>query len=154
MKFTQIKLYSLYSFAHYLSMLLYVQPILNSLLYSIPLLSIHNSFFVFLFLLKYVDLQVYSKVIQVHICTYIHIHNIYTYMHARLVASVMSSSLQPHGLGPLPGSSVHGISQERRLEWVAISFSTGSFQPRYQTSVSCVIGRFFTTEPPGKPHIN
>ena len=26
----------------------------------------------------------------------------------------------------LPGSSVHGISQERVLEWVAISFSRGS----------------------------
>ena len=36
-----------------------------------------------------------------------------------------------------PGSSVHGISQARILEWVAISFSRGSFQPRDQTSVSC-----------------
>ena len=26
-----------------------------------------------------------------------------------------------------PGSSVHGLSQARRLEWVAISFSRGSF---------------------------
>ena len=26
----------------------------------------------------------------------------------------------------LPGSSVHGISQTRTLEWVAISFSRGS----------------------------
>ena len=30
----------------------------------------------------------------------------------------------------LPGSSVHGILQERVLEWVAISFSRGSSQPR------------------------
>ena len=30
----------------------------------------------------------------------------------------------------LPGSSVHGIFQARTLEWVAISFSRGSFQPR------------------------
>ena len=30
----------------------------------------------------------------------------------------------------LPGSSVHGIFQARILEWVAISFSRGSFQPR------------------------
>ena len=35
------------------------------------------------------------------------------------------------------GSSVCGISQARTLEWVAISFSRGSFQPRDQTSVSC-----------------
>ena len=30
----------------------------------------------------------------------------------------------------LPGSSVHGIHQVRILEWVAISFSRGSSQPR------------------------
>ena len=29
-----------------------------------------------------------------------------------------------------PGSSVHGILQARILEWVAISFSRGSFLPR------------------------
>ena len=29
----------------------------------------------------------------------------------------------------LPGSSVHGISQIRILEWVAISFSRGSSRP-------------------------
>ena len=37
-----------------------------------------------------------------------------------------------------PGSSVHGISQERRLEWVAISFSRGSSRPRDHTCVSCI----------------
>ena len=43
----------------------------------------------------------------------------------------------------LPGSSVHGISQARILEWVAISFSRGSIQPRDWTHVSCIscIGR-------------
>ena len=34
-----------------------------------------------------------------------------------------------------PGSSVRGIFQARRLEWVAISFSRGSFQTRDQTHV-------------------
>ena len=29
-----------------------------------------------------------------------------------------------------PGSSVHGVSQARILEWVAIFYSRGSFQPR------------------------
>ena len=43
-----------------------------------------------------------------------------------------------------PGSSVHGILQARLLEWVATSFSRGSFQPRNQTQVSCIAGRFFT----------
>ena len=41
----------------------------------------------------------------------------------------------------LPGSSVHGISQAKILEWVAISFSMGSSLPRDQTLVSC-IGRW------------
>jgi len=36
----------------------------------------------------------------------------------------------------LPGSSVHGISQPRILEWVAISFSRGYSQCNDQTQVS------------------
>ena len=43
----------------------------------------------------------------------------------------------------LPGSSLHGILQARILEWVAISFSRGSSQPRDQTQVSCIAGRHF-----------
>ena len=34
--------------------------------------------------------------------------------------------------------TVHGILQDRILEWVAISFSRGSSQPRNQTQVSCI----------------
>ena len=37
-----------------------------------------------------------------------------------------------------PGSSVHGISQLRILEWVAISFSRGSSWPRDWTHVYCI----------------
>ena len=44
----------------------------------------------------------------------------------------------------LPGSSVRGIFQARILEGVAVSFSRGSSQPRDQTQVSCIAGRFFT----------
>ena len=51
----------------------------------------------------------------------------------------------------LPGSSIHGIFQARILEGVAMSFSRGSSQTRDQTHVYCIAGRFFTTEPPGKP---
>ena len=43
-----------------------------------------------------------------------------------------------------PGYSVHGILQARILEWVAISFSRGSSQPRDWSQVSCIGGRFFT----------
>ena len=41
-----------------------------------------------------------------------------------------------------PCSSVHGISQARILEWVAISFSRGSSQPRDQTHISCLSCRW------------
>ena len=44
----------------------------------------------------------------------------------------------------LPGSSVHGIHQARVMEWVAISFSRGSSQPRDRTRVSLTAGRRFT----------
>ena len=53
----------------------------------------------------------------------------------------------------LQGSSVHGILQARVLEWVAMPSSRGSSQPRDWTQVSCAAGRFFTTEPPGKPFV-
>ena len=38
----------------------------------------------------------------------------------------------------LPGSSIHGISQARILEWVAISLSRGSSQPRDRTHICYV----------------
>ena len=44
----------------------------------------------------------------------------------------------------LPGSSVHEILQARILEWVAISFSRRSSQPRDWTQVSRIVGRRFT----------
>ena len=44
----------------------------------------------------------------------------------------------------LSESSVHGIFQARIQEWVAISFSRGSFWPRDWTQVSFIIGRCFT----------
>ena len=40
--------------------------------------------------------------------------------------------------------TVHGILQARILERVAIPFSRGSSQPRDQTQVFCIAGRFFT----------
>ena len=43
----------------------------------------------------------------------------------------------------LPGSSIHGILQARVLDWVAISFSRGSSQPRDRTWVSRIVGRCF-----------
>ena len=60
-----------------------------------------------------------------------------------LVAQLCLSLCDPVDCGP-PGSSVHGILQARLLEWVAIPSSRGSSQPRDQTWVSCITGRFFT----------
>ena len=37
-----------------------------------------------------------------------------------------------------------GILQARKLEWVAMPFSSGSSQPRGWTQVSCIADRFFT----------
>ena len=54
----------------------------------------------------------------------------------------------------LPGSSIHGISQARILEWVSISFSRGSSEPRDWTCVSCLAGRSFIIEPQGKSLLN
>ena len=42
-------------------------------------------------------------------------------------------------------NTVHGILQARILEWVAFPFSKGSSQPRGQTQVSHMVGRFFTS---------
>ena len=75
-------------------------------------------------------------------------------VHTVLVVGVESLSCvqlfcDPMDFSPL-GSSLHGISQAGILEWVAISFSRGSFQLRDQAQVSCIASGFFTTEPPGK----
>ena len=44
----------------------------------------------------------------------------------------------------LSGSFVHGISQTRILEWIAMSSSRRSSQPRSLTWVLSIAGRFFT----------
>ena len=40
--------------------------------------------------------------------------------------------------------TIHGILQARILEWVAVPFSRRSSQPRDQTQVSHIVGRFYT----------
>ena len=41
--------------------------------------------------------------------------------------------------------TVHGILQVRILEWVVFPFCRGYSQPRDQTQVSRIAGRFFTS---------
>ena len=52
-----------------------------------------------------------------------------------------------------PGSSIHGISQARILEWIAISYSSGSSRPKDWTWVSCT-GRqiLYHLSHQGSPH--
>ena len=47
--------------------------------------------------------------------------------------------------------TVHEIPQDRTLQWVSFPFSRKSSQPRDQTKVSHIAGRFFTSWAPGKP---
>ena len=75
--------------------------------------------------------------------------NIYfLYSIMKLSHSVVSNFLRPHGL-----YIVHGILQARILEWVAFPFSRGSSQPRDQTQVSCIAGRFFTSWATREAHV-
>ena len=47
---------------------------------------------------------------------------------------------------------VHGILQARILEWAAVPFSRGSSQPRDQTQIAHIAGRFFTSGATGEGH--
>ena len=70
-------------------------------------------------------------------------------MHAQLYLT----HCDPVGCSP-PGSSVHGILQTRKQEWVATPSSRGSSRLRDRTLISCVCriaGGFFTAESPGQP---
>ena len=70
-----------------------------------------------------------------------------------LVAQSCLTLCNPTDCSP-PGSSVHGISRARILEWVAMPSSKGSSWPRDQTRVPCIVGRFLivwaTRETPQK----
>ena len=50
----------------------------------------------------------------------------------------------------LPGSSVHGIIQERILEWVAISSPGYLPYSGIESRSPALAGRFFTSKSPGK----
>ena len=69
-----------------------------------------------------------------------------------LVAQFCPTLCDPMDCSP-PVSFIHGILQARILEWATVSFSRASSPPRDQTWVSCISGRFFTSEPPRKPII-
>ena len=73
-----------------------------------------------------------------------------TGLHVCSVASFMTLC-NPTDCSP-SGSSVHGILQPGKMEWVAMSYSKRSSQSRNQTGVSCgpcIAGRFLTPWAPG-----
>ena len=69
---------------------------------------------------------------------------------AALSCSVTSDSATPWTVA-LQAPLTMVILQARILEWIAMSSSSGSSQPRDQTQVSHIVGRFFTSKPPRKP---
>ena len=60
-----------------------------------------------------------------------------------LVTNLYPTLIDPMDCSP-PRSSVRGILPAWILEWVAISFSRGSSQPRDRTWISWIAGGFFT----------
>ena len=56
--------------------------------------------------------------------------------------------------GSPPGSDVHGISQARILEWVAIPSPGDLPDPGFKPASPALASSFFTTERPGKPQKN
>ena len=63
--------------------------------------------------------------------------------------SVVSDSLQPHGLY----STWNSPDQNTGVGRVAFPFSRGSFQPRDRTQVSHIAGGFFTSRTTRELHI-
>ena len=106
--------------------------------FSLPYICLAHPFFSSKFLLPPVlhpghviledgDLEEYSVCVCVCLC----------------VTQLCPTLCDPMDCSP-PGSSVHGLLQARILEWLAITFSRRSSQPRDQTQVSCIAGGFFT----------
>ena len=90
-----------------------------------------------------------NRRIMQHLCYLIAVHAyIHSTSHYLLGQFSSVAQLCPTLCDPidcsLPGSSVHGIFQAIVLEWIAISFSSGSSWPRDWTQVSRIADRRFT----------
>ena len=79
-------------------------------------------------------------------------HFIYIYICCCLVAKSCLTLLHPMGCS-LPGLSVHGISQAKIWEWVALSFSRVYSWPRDPMYASCVAGDSLSLSHQGSPLI-
>ena len=81
---------------------------------------------------------------------FIFLNSFYKYLKILLdilieICAVLSHSVVPISLRPHvpPDFSVHGVSQARILEWVAISSSRGSSLPKDAAEVSCIGSQVF-----------
>ena len=104
-------------------------------------------------IVKEANVHMYIMCIYVYICVYIHIYTCNTYMHnmhreCSVIAQSCLTLCYPMDCS-LPGFSIHGIFQARIPEWVAISFSRRSSQPRDPTRVSPFAADALPSEPPG-----
>ena len=103
--------------------------------------SILLCFLLWMFFCGKVTVSILRVTIELHAC-----------MHAKSLQSCQILC-KPMDCSP-PGSSVHGILQERILKWVAIPSSRESSRFRNQTCISCdscIASRFFTIGPPVTP---
>ena len=110
--------------------------------------------------------HVYSAQVYSPTCTQPHVYSAQVYSPTCTQPHVYSAQVysptctQPHVYSPKCKSkvnqlrltlcdpldyTVHGILQAIILEWVAFPFFRGSSQPRDQTRISCITGRFFTS---------
>ena len=90
-----------------------------------------------------------AKYIWLHMDVYTNfIYNCQTLKHLRCPSGNKMKDVCPILCNPmdcsLPGSSVHGILQEKILEWVAVPFCREYCEPRDQTQVFHITGTCFT----------
>ena len=98
---------------------------------------IRSHLFIFTFIsIVLVDLRKYwDNLCQCYLLGVSYCHVLCACMRAKLLQSCLTLCNRMR-CSP-PTSSVHGVLQARILEWVAVSFSRGSSQPRDKTRVSC-----------------
>ena len=75
-------------------------------------------------------------IISIFLCLHFKQNLLFNRLHAHVRAQLCLTLCDPMNC-ILPGSSLHGISQARKLEWVAISSSRGSSRPRDRPQLSC-----------------
>ena len=110
----------------------------------IPILVLQSSFFFLMFsFITKVNVLLNSFPASTFQPTTSLVWNSHSVLYKVLTAWSCLTLCDPVDCSP-PGFSLYEVLQLRILEWVAISFSRESSQPKDQTWVSCIAGRFFT----------